>query len=134
MEEIGCDLELGLRLGVGHRVVEEPTRAAANEAATGSGRSPRREHLTILYKGDVCVYENVSEAQAKAIMLLACCGERPRRGSSGFDGVGELSLKPGLPVTREMCRDESALMMKRSLQRFLEKRKTRMRKSSGCPY
>ncbi|KAI4372056.1 hypothetical protein MLD38_010340 [Melastoma candidum] len=115
MEGFSCDLELGLRLGVSHVGAEETRRAATNEAATGSGGQ-----LTILYKGDVCVCDNVSEAKAKAIMLLAGSGGRQQ----GSGATMEIS-----------CGDtaDSALMMKRSLQRFLEKRKTRMQRSSGCP-
>ncbi|KAI4303706.1 hypothetical protein MLD38_039305 [Melastoma candidum] len=109
-----CDLKLGLWPPV--RNDEDRPRAEASH------------QFTIMYNGEVCVCDDVSEARARAIFLLASRaaeeGERSRSGGGG-----------SVPSSKD-CNGaaQSAMSMKRSLQRFLEKRKLRLQRSAASPY
>ncbi|KAH9749467.1 protein TIFY 5A [Citrus sinensis] len=69
----------------------------------------QQQQLTIFYNGQVCICD-VTEFQAKAILLLA-----------------SREMEPASPANPEsqLYSPNSGLSMKRSLQRFLQKRKHR---------
>ncbi|CAL0301253.1 unnamed protein product [Lupinus luteus] len=84
--------------------------------------------LTIFYDGKICV-SDVTELQARSILMLAnkTMEERVKTPSG---------LEPSTPTVVEshqpLYSPATPLSMKRSLQRFLQKRKTR--KQEASPY
>ncbi|XP_021904691.1 protein TIFY 5A-like [Carica papaya] len=115
-----CNLELRLlppsdpRHEIFHLINEEIT----------SSKSPQTEQLTIFYNGKVCV-SNVTELQAKAILFIASretMEEKPRTPTELENGSS----------TQIRSNIANGLSMKRSLQRFLQKRKHSIRATS--PY
>ncbi|KAB2081780.1 hypothetical protein ERO13_A05G147700v2 [Gossypium hirsutum] len=85
----------------------------------------QQQQLTIFYNGRVCV-SDVTELQAKAILMLAN-RERDERMKS------PTGWEPVSPTLKSQVKcPNTALSMKRSLQRFLQKRKTRIQATS--PY
>ncbi|XP_077220905.1 protein TIFY 5A-like [Tasmannia lanceolata] len=106
-----------------------PAGAGAGDNANADHFPSRNEvsdensqQLTIFYDGRICAC-NVTEIQARAILHLAKreMEERPRTCDS----------EPFLPSQQTQL-NAPALSMKRSLQRFLQKRKTRIQETS--PY
>ncbi|XP_068655989.1 protein TIFY 5A-like [Aristolochia californica] len=118
-----------------------PTGSASSDPASSSdASSPSQElrisrseitpmessqQITIFYNGRVCVCD-VTEIQARAILCMAKreTEERLRAHSSS----------PSSPCTTQNTQAQpTGLSMKRSLQRFLQKRKSRIQ-STSCPY
>ncbi|KAI0501336.1 hypothetical protein KFK09_016280 [Dendrobium nobile] len=90
----------------------------------------RRQQMTIFYDGRVCV-SDVTELQAKAILEMA--KKELRMEEKQGDGNRQVDINTAaLPAsaTQLMSPGQS---MKRSLQRFLQKRKTRIADNSS-PY
>ncbi|XWS18649.1 hypothetical protein CRYUN_Cryun32bG0062900 [Craigia yunnanensis] len=115
-----CNLELRLvpsgYPADGHHMVEESSESPQNQ----------QQQLTIFYSGRVCVCD-VTELQARAILMLASreIDERIKTPTTG----SELTS----PTLQSQLHSPSAgLSMKRSLQRFLQKRKSRIQATS--PY
>ncbi|KAF8391063.1 hypothetical protein HHK36_023363 [Tetracentron sinense] len=88
-----------------------------NDGSTGSPH----QQLTIFYDGRVC-YTDVTELQARTIILLA---------SEEMDEK-MMNTPRREPVSPSLQSPLSSLSMKRSLQRFLQKRNIRIRATS--PY
>ncbi|KAL5977184.1 hypothetical protein ACLOJK_021526 [Asimina triloba] len=79
------------------------------------------EHLTIFYSGRVCVCDLI-EIQVRAILCLAKREMDQRLAKGSADPWQQQQLQPRAP----------ALSMKRSLQRFLQKRNSRIQETA--PY
>ncbi|KAK2642860.1 hypothetical protein Ddye_024623 [Dipteronia dyeriana] len=90
----------------------------------------QQKQLTIFYGGRVCVCD-VTEYKARAILMIASreMEEKMRSPSSGSSSPLPLTMSP--PVTPSIQSQlyspvpPTGLSMKRSLQRFLQKRKHR---------
>ncbi|XP_058071484.1 protein TIFY 5A-like [Magnolia sinica] len=112
-----CNLELRLLpAGTGAQLSSSPSSAASRSQE----ESIRNSHLTIFYNGRVSVCD-VTELQAQAILCLARRETDQRLAGNGSEPCHE-QPQPTAP----------ALSMKKSLQRFLQKRKSRIRETS--PY
>ncbi|KAL0534892.1 hypothetical protein IC582_029191 [Cucumis melo] len=95
-----------------------------------------QQQMTIFYNGRVCVAD-FTEDQAKAIIMLASRHVEER------STIPQQKLKPR-STSPEQCHREavsgsgsgsgSGLSMKRSLQRFLQKRKNRIQSASPYNY
>ncbi|EMS66242.1 Protein TIFY 5A [Triticum urartu] len=131
MGACGADgLELSLRLG-------SPTAAPAPAPA------PARRNLTIVYDRRVLCAVDVVELQAMAIISMANQETTGRITDMDDAGIAQGACRPARAQTRASpdhgcieaptpLDDQGGLSMKRSLQRFLEKRKARA--SAASPY
>ncbi|OWM85491.1 hypothetical protein CDL15_Pgr019115 [Punica granatum] len=143
-----CNLKLQLQPSSGTDLLPRPYL----DTAAGSPHRDDHHHqqqqqqqeqqLTIFYNGQVCVC-NVTEVQARALMMLASremMGTSPSGGSSPRDQEEEDSSISPLSYysrmasahTPSMPSPTTAFSMKRSLQRFLQKRRHRI--SAAAPY
>ncbi|KAK8641984.1 hypothetical protein V6N13_011350 [Hibiscus sabdariffa] len=109
-----CNLELGLLPssypGDSHDMMEESSRSPENQL----------QQLTIFYNGRLCVCD-VTELHAKAILKLA---SRER----------DETIKTPTALPTPVNNPSTAISMKRSLQRFLQKRKMRIQATSPYHY
>ncbi|KAM3260882.1 hypothetical protein ACQJBY_051876 [Aegilops geniculata] len=124
MGACGADgLELSLRLG-------SPTTAPAPAPA------PARRNLTIVYDRRVLCAVDVVELQAMAIISMANQETTGKITDMDDDGIAHSQSRAspdhGGIVAPTPLGDQGGLSMKRSLQRFLEKRKARA--STASPY
>ncbi|MQM16919.1 hypothetical protein Taro_049883 [Colocasia esculenta] len=138
-----ADTELSLRPGGNSsRARPVPASPQAFHSPAPSPKSPLGQHqpLTIFYGGRICVCD-VTEVQARSIIAAA------QRGTTGAEEM-ELAAAPaaareeeeqvgaGVPPRRADAAPQQlgpGLSMKASLQRFLQKRKSRA-VDSGTPY
>ncbi|KAJ8761923.1 hypothetical protein K2173_006525 [Erythroxylum novogranatense] len=119
MRNVSCNLELRLVSPVGcdddHRKQEHSDESSPQEQ--------QQQQLTIFYNGSVCV-SDVTELQARSILMLA---------SRDMEDKVRISSVPTTPSpTISSPLHTPGLSMKRSLQRFLQKRNDRIQSTS--PY
>ncbi|RDX81886.1 Protein TIFY 5A [Mucuna pruriens] len=85
-------------------------------------QQPQQHHpLTIFYDGKICV-SDVTELQARSILMLANKEMEKRV----MTPTGSEPSSPILQSPHNMYSPSTGLSMKRSLQRFLQKRKNRV--------
>ncbi|CAL9124383.1 unnamed protein product, partial [Musa acuminata var. zebrina] len=139
-----CDPDLRLRLGIngggdgGHCSTEfSPSRV---EEASGSSRSEyQQQQLTICYNGRICVCD-ATEIEAEAIIAMARqekddqTRKKRQEQQPKESSTTSSSSPPPLPRPRflQHLHIDPELSRKRSLQRFLQKRKSRM--NAVSPY
>ncbi|CAL9123014.1 unnamed protein product [Musa textilis] len=128
--EMGCDPELRLSLCTG----EDGHRNYRSDSSRLSRvDSPRRnqQQMTIFYDGRVCVC-TATEMQAKAIISMAkremddmvAEKKQQQQQQSAESSTSSLPRPPSPRAVPQML--NPGLSMKRSLQRFLQKRKARI--------
>ncbi|KAL4336001.1 hypothetical protein GQ457_07G030290 [Hibiscus cannabinus] len=114
-----CNLELGLfpssYPGDSHDMMEESSQSPEKQL--------QLQQLTIFYNGRLCVCD-VTELHARAILKLAS----RERDETMKTPTASSTLKP--PANNS----HTAISMKRSLQQFLQKRKTRIQATSPYHY
>ncbi|XP_072951364.1 protein TIFY 5A-like [Typha angustifolia] len=137
MVGIGCDPELSLRLGLGGGGCggEDCSSSASCSAKSikveGSRLAPEKQ-ITIFYNGQICVCD-VTEIQARAIISMAKREVEDKENENNKHDFQQLQFPYKLQhrgLNPELLNQQ--LSMKRSLQRFLQKRKTRI--AAVSPY
>ncbi|XP_015574971.2 protein TIFY 5A [Ricinus communis] len=91
-----------------------------------------RQQLTIFYNGRVCVCY-VTEVQARAILSLAS-REMEDKMTTSLLGTPTGRSEFVSPLPSPLCSPSTGLSMKRSIQRFLQKRKHRAQATSPYNY
>ncbi|RRT52768.1 hypothetical protein B296_00037721 [Ensete ventricosum] len=132
MEKVDLRLRLGSSSssssGGGGGDDDEPSTAGCNSSVARSfessgGYQQRRQQITLLYDGRICACD-VTEIQARAIIAMAkreMDGHMKKTTQAHRQPMESSSPRP---VERLLINPE--LSMKRSLQRFLQKRKSRL--------
>ncbi|KAH0435908.1 hypothetical protein IEQ34_018255 [Dendrobium chrysotoxum] len=134
---IDCDTELSLTPG---------GRSSSSRNQSGDGRpgmsvsgapatptaGELQQKISIFYGGQVCICD-VTEIQARAIICMAKREMEEKMKSSGQSASALRGSGPEPPAVPDKQVLNSRLSMKRSLQSFLQKRKTRACESS-TPY
>ncbi|CAI0375536.1 unnamed protein product, partial [Linum tenue] len=91
-------------------------------------RRKQEPPLTIFYNGRYRVYNDVTEMQARAIIMMLASSSSQEMASTADD---KSVTSPG---DEQSQRRAVGLSMKRSLQRFLQKRKGRAQAAAVAPY
>ncbi|XP_048141014.1 LOW QUALITY PROTEIN: protein TIFY 5A-like [Rhodamnia argentea] len=127
------DLELRLQP---YSIPDFLASSGSSSSSTGSAEcSPEEQQkLTIFYDGKVCA-SAVTELQARQIILLANreTEERSSKTPTGSEpSTPSLWSQPSTPNVQPQVYSSTGLSMKRSLQKFLQKRQHRIQATS--PY
>ncbi|CAJ2658659.1 unnamed protein product [Trifolium pratense] len=129
MRRRNCNLELSLfpiYNSTNHRVDEEEEEEDSEESSTMQNQ--QQAPLTIFYDGKMCVTD-VTEFQVKSILMLANKKEQEKVKTP----TGSVPTTPTIVESpHQLYSPGPGLSMKRSLQRFLQKRKNRIQEAS--PY
>ncbi|KAJ7968958.1 Protein TIFY 5A [Quillaja saponaria] len=138
-----CNLELALLTPSSasdshhhyHHSMEEAS-GSPQEQQQNHHQHHRQQPLTIFYNGKMCVCD-VTETQAKTILMVASKEMEERIRTPSGSGSGSGSSEPSSPILLQSPSPSPhqqlyGLSMKRSLQRFLQKRKNRIQETS--PY
>ncbi|OUZ99369.1 Tify [Macleaya cordata] len=119
-----CNLDLCLLPPSSSSIPSSDSYSTDQSMIEGSDESPQQ--LTIFFDGRICVCD-VTELQARAILSLA-------RREMDERMKTPRSLDPASPVLQSQLHSpNNGISMKRSLQRFLQKRKNRIQATSH-PY
>ncbi|THU74890.1 hypothetical protein C4D60_Mb04t38180 [Musa balbisiana] len=127
------DLRLRLSSSSGGGDDDEPSTASCNSRvarlfeSSGEYQQQRRQQITLLYDGRICACD-VTEIQARGIIAMAkreMDGHMKKTTQAHREPI-ESSLPPSSPRPVERLLINPELSMKRSLQRFLHKRKSRL--------
>ncbi|CAL9758476.1 unnamed protein product [Musa acuminata subsp. burmannicoides] len=134
MEMVDLRLRLGSSSGGGDD--DEPSTTSCNSRVARLFESSRehqqqqqqqQQQITLLYDGRICACD-VTEMQARAIIAMAkreMDGHMKKTTQAHRQPI-ESSLPPSSPRPVERLLINPELSMKRSLQRFLHKRKSRL--------
>ncbi|KAK7347940.1 hypothetical protein VNO80_22483 [Phaseolus coccineus] len=103
---------------------------------------PSPTSFSILYKGNMCIYEGIPAEKVREIMLIASVSAKSAEMKSGVPWTSLISKSPSsLLGNSTNCaknssilrlQDEFPLSRRESLQRFLEKRRNRL--ANKAPY
>ncbi|CAL9060395.1 unnamed protein product [Musa banksii] len=136
--EISCDLDLRLRLSSsGSDVCPTDSGTVGSNGLVeflGKSKESQQQQITLFYNGRICVC-NLTDTKARAIISMAKrqMDEQQAKGSSFLPRDPPPSPHPHPP---EQLLINPGLAMKRSLQLFLQKRKSRLHSLSPyapCP-
>ncbi|XP_010907301.1 protein TIFY 5A [Elaeis guineensis] len=139
----GCDPEL--RLSLGSSSSQDCSAAESSRIDGWSANSEQKQQqqkITIFYNGQICVCD-VTEFQAKAIICMAQKEMNDKMNKNHHNQQqqqfqqkhNKKSNPPQPPASSSEAMPQllnQGLSMKRSLQRFLQKRKTRI--NAASPY
>ncbi|BAT76941.1 hypothetical protein LR48_Vigan01g288800 [Vigna angularis] len=103
---------------------------------------PNPTKFTILYKGNMCVYEGIPAEKVREIMLIASVSAKSAEMKRGVPWTSLISKSPSSLLGNSTdsakkssirrLQDEFPLARRQSLQRFLEKRRNRL--ANKAPY
>ncbi|KAL2341119.1 hypothetical protein Fmac_009059 [Flemingia macrophylla] len=127
-----CNLELALFPPTDsgprhHSMVQEANEISPTQSS--HHRQEQQQPLTIFYDGKICVAD-VTELQAKFILMLANKSTDQQRLATGSGS--EPSSPTIMQSPNQLYSPGTGLSMRKSLQRFLQKRKIRVQEAS--PY
>ncbi|ESW26517.1 hypothetical protein PHAVU_003G125700 [Phaseolus vulgaris] len=102
---------------------------------------PSPTTFSILYKGNMCIYEGIPAEKVREIMLIASVSAKSAEMKSGVPWASHISKSPSLLGNSTNCAKKSSILRlqeefplsrRQSLQRFLEKRSNRL--ANKAPY
>ncbi|CAL9112606.1 unnamed protein product [Musa acuminata var. zebrina] len=128
-----CDTELSLSLSLSPGgVYHHGSDVSAGSSRSAEEKAAAQQPITIFYNGQMCVCD-VTEVQARAIISAAERETEDAEAKKQSDRRPDSSSLPPSPAPAPPRVLNRSLSMKRSLQRFLQNRKTRAVDSSP-PY